>query len=275
MVKKLSLTFMLCVLLCSTLVFVSCEPEPIPAPAPTPNPKTPVEDVLGTVGENIVYNGDFETGSETDVTADGSSMVLTPSVGVNGSSAMAVLQNETYGEVYVDFTSDYGRGKSYLISASFKNNGSTNTSDLTARISFTVVSGAVMDAVGKYGWEAYYDCDDIYGGELLSDDEAEEVFGMVTNVAGETIVDDKYVTVSGILPATVIEDLLVSTTDKYGSGDPTMAMLLATIYVGTYPNQNGYSYYLDNVVIKDLNSELKRQGRTYKAPDTGDDDDDE
>ena len=42
-----------------------------------------------------------------------------------------------------------------------------------------------------------------------------------------------------------------------------MAKLMAVFFVGTYPDQGGYSYYLDDVVIKDLNSELPIQGVTY------------
>ncbi len=274
MLRNLSLTLMICVLLVSALSFVSCKQE-APQPAPTPNTQDPVEDVLGTVSDNLVYNGDFESGSDYDLQPDGSTASLTEGAGVDGSTALAIAQTENYGQCFVDFTDYYGRGKSYLISASFKNNGSTNTSDLTARISFTVVSGAVMDAVETFGWEGYYDCNDIYDGSLLSDDEAEEIFGIETNIIGETITEDGYVTVSGILPATVVEQLLVDTTEKYGSGTPTINYLLATFYVGTYPDQAGYNYYMDDIVIKDLNSELKKQGRTYVVPDSGEEEEEE
>ena len=154
MVRKLSLTLMICVLLVSALTFVSCKQE-APQPAPTPNKQDPVEDVLGTVSDNLVYNGDFEEGTDFDLIGDGSATVYTAGAGVDSSAAVAVSQSENYGQCYVDFTSEYGRGKSYLISASFKNNGSTNTKDLTARIghsTFCMGNYAMMRALGKSNW---------------------------------------------------------------------------------------------------------------------------
>lgn len=270
MAKKITFTLLVGLLIASALVFVSCKQDPGSqiGPAPSPNPDlVAVENKLGEVSANKVYNGDFESGSESDIQADGSTASIVAGQGIDGSSAMEVLQSENYGQVYIDITSEYARGKSYYVEAWFKNLGGdgTRTSDLTARLCFTIVSGAVMDAVKEQGWEAYYDCDDIYDGGWLSDDAAEEIFQLETNSGAEDFSSGEWVKVSGILDAVQIDQLLANTTAKYGKGAAqTIQYLLVGFYVGTYPEQDGYHYLIDNVQILDLNKEIKKQGRTYK-----------
>ena len=222
-----------------------------------------VTNVSGTVGENLVYGGDFERGGDHDVMGDGAALEVVANKGIDGSNALRVQQTELYGEVYIDITKYYGQGKSYYVEASFKNNDSTKVSDLTARIDYWVVSGAVVKAVDSQWWEGYYDCDEIYTGEFLSNNEAMNVFGIETDGYEKTITDDGYVTIRGIIPASEIDRVLVETTNQYGSGEPTMYLLSVVFYVGSFLNQDGYNYYLDNVIIKDLNTEIPRQGATY------------
>ena len=289
MAKKITFT-LLVLLIVSAFVFVSCSQEAggggKPGPATKPIERTPIELVAGTVSNNLVFNGSFDSGSEYDFSDEDASIEIVADVGVGGSKALSVVQTEKWGDVPLDFTEYYGRGKSYLISAKFKNNGSTNDEDLTGKISFTVVSGAVMDAVKakKYYtedgelWEGYYDCDDIYNGDWLSEQQAEEIFDIVVNTEGEELKDDEYVEVVCVLDAQTIENLLVDTTTKYAPGtEPTMAKLLAVFYVGDYKSehgQSGYKYYLDDVVIKDLNSELPIDGITYN-PNAGQEEEEE
>lgn len=222
-----------------------------------------VTNVSGTVGENLVYGGDFERGGDHDVMGDGAALEVVANKGVDGTYGLSVQQNQFYGEVYIDITKYYGQGKSYYVEASFKNNDSTKVSDLTARIDYWVVSGAVVKAVDSQWWEGYYDCDEIYTGEFLSNNEAMNVFGIETDGYEKTITDDGYVTIRGIIPASEIDRVLVETTNQYGSGEPTMYLLSVVFYVGSFLNQDGYNYYLDNVIIKDLNTEIPRQGATY------------
>jgi hypothetical protein len=265
MAKRITLSLFV-LLIVSAFVFVSCGQEPVPAPEPKPELQA-VENKAGEVSGNKVYNGDFDSAEDTDLITDGASAEITEGVGIDGSSGLVVNSAEKYGQVYIDFTKEYGRGKSYYVEASFKDNGSTNPANLkTASISFTVVSGAVMDAVASQpSWDDYYSCQDIYDGSWLSDDEADEIFGIETNCIGEDLSDGEWHTVSAILDAETIDKLLADTTAKYGSGTPTINYLFFGFFVGDYQNggQNDYKFILDNVVIKDLNTEIKKEGKTY------------
>ena len=288
MAKKVLMIF-LSVMLIASLTLISCSQDQ-KKPGPAPQPLEPVENKAGEVSGNKVYNGDFNKGSESDlVIEEGSTMNWAETAGVDGSGAMDIYQGNNYGQCYVDATELHGRGKSYYVSATFKDNPLTKTreEDSVAHISYTVVSGAVIDAVATHSsWEGYYDCDDIYGGEFLSEDDALEIFGMTTDdpTVGVEFDDTTWVTVSGIIPATEIDRILSETTDKYGDGsEQTIQYLLVCFYVGEYqdvkegPGQTGYGYYIDNVVIKDLNKELKATGRTYKkeSPEEPEEDEDE
>ena len=274
MAKKTTLLLIVSVLLIAMSAFVACKQNPIDPPKP--DPSTPVANVAGEVSGNKVYNGEFDTGSESDlVIEEGSTMKYAEGAGVAG-GAMEIFQGNNYGQCYVEATDLYGRGKSYYVSASFKINPDTNLREkpMNAHISYTVVSGAVMDAISTYKWDGYYDCDDIYGGEFLTDDDAYEIFGLETNdpETGVEINEEKYETVAGVIPATEIDRLLATTTQTYASGgsEQTIQYLLVCFFVGEYqdekvgPGQKDYGYYIDNVVIKDLNKELPAQGWTYK-----------
>ena len=181
-----------------------------------------VSDVLGKISNNLVSGGDFESDSEADVLEDGSSIEYVMSQGIGGSKAIRVQQTETYGEVFVDLTKYYGRGKSYYVEASFKNDGSIKTSDLTARIDYFVVSGAVVDAVRTQWWEGYYDCDEIYTGGFMPDNEAMKFIAAESYSVERPLSDDGFVTLRGIIPATEIERVLEQTTDLYGYGSPDL-----------------------------------------------------
>ena len=260
MAKKITFV-MLVLLIVSAFVFVSCSQEAggggVPGPAPTPKEK--VVNTAGEVSGNIIYNGDFESGSDSDLTGDGSSIEVTE---IEEGHALIVNQQETYGEVMMDITKYYGTGKSFYVEGWFKNAGSTNTNDLTAKLSFNIVTGGGYTTIGQT-----YDIPGQYDGSWLSDDEAEEIFGIETNCIGEDISDGEWHKVSAILDAEQIEAVMLSEDDQcHWTGDKTMYLLAVVWYVGTYPDQGGYTYYLDNVVIKDLNRELPTQGRTYEAP---------
>lgn len=265
MVKKATLILIICMLIASACLFVSCKEEP----AAPPSKKAEREEVvneLGTVSENLYENGAFDAeDSIKPVSDEDATVTFAAGLGINGTNAIDVLTVENYGSINIDFTEFYGRGKSYYIEASFKNNGSVRTDDPTAHIDITVVSGAVQDAVASHGWKGYYDCDDIYEGGVLADDDALDIFEIETHSGGATLSDTEWVTVSCIIDAETIEKLLVDTNDKYGSGDPTMYKLMAVFYVGHNEAQDNYHYLVDNIIIKDLNAELDVEGQTWEA----------
>lgn len=270
MVRKLFLTSVICVLLCTALVFVSCSQEAGGGnkPGPAPVPKEEVVNELGDVSENLVFGGDFESGDDHDIADDGSEIEVREGVGVKDSAALYVFQNSGggWGEVLIDITKFYGRGKSYYVEASFKNLGGegTPTSDISAHIDFTVVSGA-----GYEKYKATYDIPGQYDYDWLSDDDALDIFEITTSgSAGVDISDGEWHTLSGILDAATIDKMIETQTADHGTGSTPESLyyMAAVFFLGTYPGQDGYKYYIDNVVIKDLNTELDRTGRTWEDP---------
>ena len=270
------LTFVLVVLLiCSAFMFVSCKQDP-------GEELGEVENKTGVKSENLCDNGNFDGESATMVVGDGAGLEPTAGVGVGGSKGGVVTTSEDYGCIYVDMTSLYGRGKSYLVKASFKNNGTGTeagivaglraTPDLTVHMSMTVQSGAVQDAIKfQPTWDDYYDCDDIYGGDFMDEEDAEALYG-VTPVEFATINGDTFVTITGVIPATTIDEFITEQTEKYGSGIPTLRRLYVCFYVGVDGDLNQYSYIVDDVEIYDLNSEITTTGMTWTAPPDGSED---
>ena len=275
MTKKITFT-LLVMLVVSAFVFVSCNQEQnVPGPAPTP--REPVVNELGEESANLVYNGDFNNGTDTDVVEDGSEIAIQADTGIGGSGALYVFQNsgEGYGEVMVDITKYYGRGKSYYVEASFKNVGGEGTpeTDIMAKLSFSVVSGAGYDKYKKtYDVPGQYD----YG--WIDDALAAEIFEKTTSGAGGVdISDGEWHTISAVLDAETIETMITTQTETHGTGatEPTLYYMAVSIFVGTWPTQDGYKYLLDNVKIIDLNAELDRTGRTWVDPTAAEEDDEE
>ena len=275
MTKKITFT-LLVMLIVSAFVFVSCNQEQnVPGPAPTP--REPVVNELGEESANLVYNGDFNNGTDTDVVEDGSEIAIQADTGIGGSGALYVFQNsgEGYGEVMVDITKYYGRGKSYYVEASFKNVGGEGTpeTDIMAKLSFSVVSGAGYDKYKKtYDVPGQYD----YG--WIDDALAAEIFEKTTSGAGGVdISDGEWHTISAVLDAETIETMITTQTEAHGTGatEPTLYYMAVSIFVGTWPTQDGYKYLLDNVKIIDLNDELDRTGRTWEDPTAAEEEEEE
>ena len=275
MTKKITFT-LLVMLVVSAFVFVSCQQEQV-VPGPAPVPKEPVVNELGEVSANLVFGGDFENGDDHDVADDGSEIAVTPGAGIDDSAALYVFQNSGggWGEVLIDITKFYGRGKSYYVEASFKNLGGedTPTSDITAHIDFTLVSGAGYDKYKKtYDIPGQYD----YG--WLSDDDAAAIFEIPTSgSAGVDISDGEWHKLSAILDAETIDTMISTQTQDHGTGSSaeTLYYMAAVFFVGSYPSQDGYKYYLDNIVIKDLNAELDRTGKTWEDPTAAEEEEEE
>lgn len=276
MTKKITFT-LLVMLIVSAFVFVSCEQEAGGVPGPAPTPKEPVVNELGDVSANLVFGGDFENGDDHDVADDGSEIAVVPGAGIDDSAALYVFQNSGggWGEVLIDITKFYGRGKSYYVEASFKNLGGEGTpeSDITAHIDFTLVAGASYDKYKKtYDIPGQYD----YG--WLSDDDAVSIFEIPTaGSAGVDLSDGEWHKLSAILDAETIDTMIETQTKDHGAGGAaeTLYYMAAVFFVGSYPSQDGYKYYIDNVVIKDLNAELDRTGKTWEDPTAAEEDEEE
>ncbi len=255
MVKKATLIMIICMLLVSACVFVSCKEEPLAPPASQKKERAEVENTVGTPGENLVED-------LTDIKEDGSTLEIAAGAGYSGGDAIIVTQTATYGEVVFDLTPYYGSGKSYYVEAWYKNNGSTREDDPTAYVSFSIVTGSGYDATGQT-----YDIDGQYDGDWMDNDEALDFFELETNSGGADISDGAWHKVSAVLDAENIEKVMLGEdSQNNGDGDPTMYLLSIVFFVGKYPNQDGYIYYLSDIVVKDLNTELEVEGKTYEAP---------
>ena len=264
MAKKIAL-LMVALLLCSAVVFVSCSQNPSNGGTEDEDDREPVENCVGTISDNLLENGSFTTPSTSELYDTQDSGEL----GFVDDALSVDTGTIEYGQVHINITDYYARGKSFYIQASFKNNGTTGKLDMTAHIDATVVSGAVMDAVATHPkWEDYYSCPDIYEGGLLeAGDEALEAFDDFLNdttyapviANGLEINDTSFVTVGAILDAETIEMLLKNTTQKYPNGDeyPTMAKMFINFYVGDGNDCSGYKYLLDDIIIYDLNEDIE------------------
>ena len=183
MAKKITFT-LLVLLIVSAFVFVSCSQEAGEGggvgPAPKPNENlVKVENKAGTVSANLVFGGDLEE-TDTDLEGSGSTVEIVAGEGIDGSHALFVTTTENYGEVTIDITDYYGRGKSYYVEASFRNAGieGARTDDLNAKLGFGVVAGQGYAYTGRD-----YDVPGQYEGGWLDDDSAEEIFELSTEGA--------------------------------------------------------------------------------------------
>ena len=280
MAKKITLSLLI-MLVITAFVFVSCNQDTAGSGGGgKPSGKAKIElDIRDAITENVfddhvetldLYNMNFEQGLgsdyDTDLQFDAAKGTIVADLGVGGSKAMDVVTSDNYGTTIVDITDYYGLGKSYYVEASIKNNGSTNTKGLVAYVSYTVCSGTVKDYV-----DAEYDCDDIYGAPFMEEEEALNLFGADYPTRGTQVgieLKDDYITLSGIIPATEIDEMIINQTKEYAESyddEPTLDYLYVCFYVGEYPDQNGRHFLIDNIVIKDLNADMETTGKTHKA----------
>ena len=270
MAKKTTLLLIVSVLLIAMFAFVACKKDPVVPPTP----QEPVENKAGEVSANLVYNGDLELEDVTDLSADGATAGIVDGEGFGGSRALYVQQTANYGEIEVDITDYYGRGKSYYVEAKFRWPGEGRSDDLNAKIDFNVASGVGYEQTG-----ASYDIPGQYDGSWMDEASALEIFDIeIEGAEGTDLLDKEWHTLKAVLDAEQIEELLVNQTQLCGGGDVTLYKLAMVFYVGTYSEgegQTGYAYYLDDVVIKDLNKELKRTGRTYRPDDPEEEEEEE
>ena len=287
MAKKITL-IMFVLLIASAFVFVSCSQEAGEGgggkPGPAPKPKAEVVNVLGQSKTIIDYDFDDEA-PHKQLTGDGSALTYAEGKGIDGSDAILVEQNYNYGQVAIDMTKFYARGKSYYIEAYFRFADDVEgavENNACAKIDFSLITGAgyeyegpdehganhpkhqTWDIPGQYdGSMMYLDPDDIFE---LEDD--------LTPQEGEDITSpkDQWHKVCGVLDAVAIETVITGMDEKcHATGESSLYEFNLILLVGTYDDdetagQKGYKYYLDNVKVIDLNDEIDAEGQTYELP---------
>ena len=308
MTKKITLS-LLVLLIISAFVFVSCSQEAGGAaggggggvPGPAPKPKEEVKNVLGEKVK-VIVDEKFETDPPYIVKGDGATIEKAEGEGIEGSGALKVTPNFIYGQVAIDMTKYYARGKSYYIEAWFKNAGveGARTDDLNAKIDFSIVTGAGINYVGPSGYGTThqkgqeYDVPGQYDGSLMPIEDAATIFGddeyeiNFDPTSGGQDIEDGWTKVCAILDAESIETVITTEDEKCHATEEqagTLYLFNIIFLVGTYvdddneaaPNvgQNGYVYYMDNIKIIDLNDDLDREGKTYEEPEPEDPEEEE
>ncbi|MBQ0165808.1 MAG: hypothetical protein KBT02_01710 [Treponema sp.] len=230
----------------------------------TSSARPEVENKKGTVVD--IVNADFNDGDNWDIIGDGAECDVVEGVGRNGGNALLVSQTETYGGTYIDATLNFGRGKSYYVEGWFKDAGSTTSKAKIANISFTAVSGTMELTAASIGKE-YYDWDSDfpyeigpYDGELSVDGEP---FDMEDAETGLPFDENEWTKVSAFIDATELNRMI----DETGC-----SRFYIQFFAGSYPEQTGYCYYLDDIVVKDLNDE-QELGPLYEEPEEEEEDD--
>ena len=229
------------------------------------------EDVLGTVSENLLDDGDAD---ETEGEIYFSNYGVTASKvngGVEGQAWKVVQTADEWSELGIDLTSVYGQGKSYLISAKVKNDPeNTEHKNAMFTTAWTLYSGDVKNWAERTPGKDYYDYDESdssivspWGGDLDTEGTAygysDDDFNLVTTLS------DDWQEISYIINSTAIEEK-VNNSGVY--------KFSIAFYAGE-DGPAGYSFLIDDISIKDLNSELKRNGQTWENPDDEDEDEEE
>ena len=220
------------------------------------------EDKLGTVSENLLDDGDAdECEGEIFFSSWGSEKTKVDG-GVSG-KAWRIYQNaEEWSELGISMTKLYGQGKSYLITAKVKNDPeNTAHKNASFKLAWTLYSGAVKNYCDEENIEVYDFPDEVvttiespWGGKFA---ESGEAFGYSDDDLNTVdVLSDEWQDIVCILPSTHIEEKV---------GNSGVYELQLSFYAGAR-GEEGYSFLIDDICIKDLNSELKRHGQTWVDP---------
>lgn len=239
--------------------------QPGPGPAPVKdgliNPYEG-EDKLGQVSENLLDDGDAdECEGEIFFSSWGSEKTKVDG-GVTGKAWRIYQNEEEWSELGIDITKLYGQGKSYLITAKVKNDPeNTAHKNASFKLAWTLYSGAVKNYCDENNIK-YYDFPDEtvttiespWGGKF---DETGEAFGYSEDDLNVVdVLSDEWQEIVCILPSTHIEEKV---------GNSGVYEFQLSFYAGA-KGEEGYSFLIDDICIKDLNSELKRYGQTWEDP---------
>lgn len=219
---------------------------------------------------NLLEDGNADGNSADDIGIEpaklepGQGLSFDPEEGgVTGDCYLAKQTGGAWsGELQVDLTAYYGKGKNYLISAKVKNNPTfTNPGD-TFHFSYVCYSGAV-DAFAALTGDEYYDYDDEagtaagivspWGGELKNDEFDEFNFPIKLSETKDVMLNNKWQTLYFAVPSSEIERMID------GTG---LRSLSISFYMGTSA-ERGYSYLIDDIYVWDLNPEIPFEGQTY------------
>lgn len=220
-------------------------------------------------------------------TGDGATVSYVVGEGIKKSNCLRVDSGESYGQIYIDAKDAYSRGKSYYFEAWFRDAGTPveiNDGATIAHLSMTAWDQDIVD-IAKAKGGSYYDWDtgwgeaekqpgpydasvgtDITGFEkalepILPKDEDGELAGLVT----DDEISTKYWTrLNAVIHSADIDGIV----NAEGRGQDDLVGFLLGFYCGTYPAQNGYIFYVDNIRFLDLNPEVEIGLGTYIAPAT-------
>ena len=243
-----------------------------PALEPEPEPEPPVKDVKEIACIN--FDGTDWLQLPYIPFGDGADVEIVKGEGVDGSDCIKVTQNEEWGELTFELTDAYSKGKSYYIEAMIKDAGTpkdVNDGNRKAMLSVTVVDKDIVDickAAGKewFAWENDdYEqpgpwgtsvSDIFYGYEnyekalesfMEKDEYGDLQYPQPNHV---TVSDSTWTKVGGIISADTISYIV----DAKNSDD--LERLLVVLLLGSWPDQSGYVYYVDNLRIVDLNPDI-------------------
>ena len=267
-------------------MFISCsdgpngpkKPDPVPNEDGLINPYAG-DNKTGTISENLIEDGDADESDDGFLGIKDDGATHTRVDGGRTGKAWKVMQTrKEWSEICIDMTSVYGQGKSYLVTAWVKNDPENTTyKNAEFEASWTLYSGDVKNWADKIPGTEHYDYDDPdetnvnekgekivgpWGGEL--DVEGTDFDGFTEddfNVVEE--LSDDWQMIQFIIPSTAIEEKV--------NNSGVYEFLIA--FCAGPKGAAGYSYLIDDISVKDLNSELKKNGRTWKDPNPKIDDD--
>lgn len=247
-----------------------------------------LENTVSEVSGNLVLNGDADgapAGETLYGTFGGESGVKIETVdgGVTGkcfrvSQERNDPEDDCWQEFNFDLTPFYGQGKSFYFSFKIKKDpNAKKTGPVT--VSYAVYSGALqqwarecsLKATGEKESEGYmyYDysegvpakdsIQDPWSNPFLAKNPIIETALGVEELDTSTVTPtDEWVQCNYVIPATAIE----AKVDNSG-----LYNLQLSMYMGE-DGPSGYSYLIDDIVVKDLNKDdIERLGRTWFDPD--------
>ena len=227
----------------------------------------PVENTLGTIGENLVANGDADSegteGIKPVMDFGGTAEVV---AGGYTGNCWKITQNHRveWQELNCYLTDVYGQGKSYLVSFKIKADPDAGANEFSSygellNLGYSVYSGAVQDWAIATGY-SYWDWDssnpnivEPWGLSFSSDEVFEDIPGIDFLNVNTPVLTDEWKQYNFVIPASEI--------DRVANGTGVYEFVLA-FSVGPSAAY-GYSYLLDDIEIRDLNTELPRTGRTW------------
>ena len=233
------------------------------------------------VTEVAFFDFDERMPTAYKVKGDGADVEEVEGVGIKGSNCIRVTQQEGYGELMIEVQKAYSKGKSYYFEAWFRDDTDykVNSGASQASISITVYDQDIVN-IAKAAGKEYYDYDsncsfydpkqpDPYSIEAVTEikrpDEDMDYSSalapiLVFNEDGELEEDlvlsevieyDAWTRLNGMVYSSDIGHIV----DAINPGD--LVGFYLNFFLGSYPNQGGYEYYVDNIRFLDLDPQIE------------------